>query len=326
MVPQYIHEAQAWGTATGWWPDGTVLGQAAPGVPDIDSVFHEHSPVSFAERGIKIDVPVLFRQGISDTLFNLNQGIHLLQDAVTDEAQEQSYLVGYNGGHVLPSVFPAGTASGSDACSPGNFTELTIRFFQQAFSGQSTEGLLPERYNLTTADGSKCISLGNFKGGETFEVDLTGTGNTVTTTGLGAPLHIPVTTGPITVTGIPTLEGTVTALGIDSRAFFGLSMGTSPADAAVITNNLMPLREPLPVAGAGFEIELPGVAVEVPEGETLFLTITPVSDMSIYHGSRTPGGLVLSGLELSLPAPKGCGPPEGKGPKNGHEISCGPKR
>jgi alpha-beta hydrolase superfamily lysophospholipase len=325
MVPQFIHEAQAWGTATGWWPDGTVLGQPAPGVPDIDSVFHEHSPIAFAERDIRIDVPVLFRQGISDNLFNLNQGIHLLQDAVTDEAQEESYLVGYNGGHALPNVLPRGSSGGSDACSPGSFTELSIQFFQRVFSQQSTSGLLPERYNLTTADGSRCLSLGNFKGGETFPVDLTGTGNTVTTTGLGAPLHVPVTTGPITVTGIPTLSGTATALGIDSRAFFGLSMGTSPADAVVITNNLMPLRLPLPVADEAFEIELPGVAVEVPEGQTLFLTITPVSDMSIYHGSRTPGGLVLAGLELDLPAPKGCGPPEGKGPKDGRAIPCGPK-
>jgi len=288
-------------------------------------VFHEHSPIAFAERDIRIDVPVLFRQGISDNLFNLNQGIHLLQDAVTDEAQEESYLVGYNGGHALPNVLPRGSSGGSDACSPGSFTELSIQFFQRVFSQQSTSGLLPERYNLTTADGSRCLSLGNFKGGETFPVDLTGTGNTVTTTGLGAPLHVPVTTGPITVTGIPTLSGTATALGIDSRAFFGLSMGTSPADAVVITNNLMPLRLPLPVADEAFEIELPGVAVEVPEGQTLFLTITPVSDMSIYHGSRTPGGLVLAGLELDLPAPKGCGPPEGKGPKDGRAIPCGPK-
>ena len=27
MVPQYIHEANAWGTATGQWPDGTVYGE-----------------------------------------------------------------------------------------------------------------------------------------------------------------------------------------------------------------------------------------------------------------------------------------------------------
>lgn len=325
MVPQYIHEAQAWGTATGWWPDGTILGQKVAGVPDIDSEFHKHSPVAFAERGIKIDVPVLFRQGISDNLFNLNQGIHLLQDAVTDEAQEQSYLVGYNGGHALPNVVPAGSSGGSDACSPGSFTKLSIQFFQQIFSGQSTSGLLPDRYNLTTADGSKCLSFDSFKAGSTFPVSLAG-GNTISTSGLGAPLHIPITSEPITVTGIPTLKGSVTALGIDSRAFFGLSLGSSPADARVITNNLMPLRRPLPVTGSDFEIELPGVAVEMPEGKTLFLTITPVSDMFVYHGSRAPGALVLSGLEVNLPSPTGCGPPIGKGPKNGHEISCGPKR
>ncbi|MGH2754132.1 MAG: peptidase S15, partial [Actinomycetota bacterium] len=87
----------------------------------------------------------------------------------------------------------------------------------------------------------------------------------------------------------------------DGRAFFGLSVGTTPADAAVIQNNLMPLRQILPTAGAKFKIELPGVAVEIPEGQSLFLTISPVSDMYFGHGSRTPAAMVLSDLALSLP-------------------------
>ena len=323
-VPQHIHESQAWGSATGLWPDGTVLGQSVPGVPDIDSVFHTNSPVGFVDQGIRINVPVLLRQGISDNLFNLNQGLHIFNKAVTDEARDQSYLIGYNGGHVLPNVLPAGTAGGSDACSPGSFTELSIQFFQRVFSGQSTDGLLPERYNLTTLDGSKCLSLENFKGGTTFSVGSP-VGPIATPTAGGPPQHWPITTGPITVTGIPTLSGGVAAAAVEGRAFFGLSVGTSPADATVIANNLMPLRQILPTPGTAFEIELPGVAVEVPEGETLFLTISPVSDMSVAHGSRTPGALVLSDLEVHLPAPKGCGPPEGKGPKDGRTVPCGPK-
>ena len=303
MLPQYVHEANAWGTATGQWPDGTVFGQPAPGVPDLDSEFHKHSPVAFAERGVKIDVPVLFRQGTTDTLFNLNQGIHLFDDALTKKARKQSYLIAYNGGHVLPQVWPPGTAGGSDACSPDGFTATTIEFFSRVFGGTSTKGLLPAPYNFTSADGTECFNFESFNSSLTASPSLGGSGTTISTTGLGAPLHLDVANGPLTVTGIPTLSGTVAALGLDSRAFFALSVGTSPADARIVQNNVMPLREILPTTGVPFEIELPGVAIEIPEGQKLFLMISPMSDMFAATGSKPPGAVVLSDLELTVPQP-----------------------
>lgn len=301
MVPQFIHEAFAWGSASGQWPDGTAYGQPVAGVPDIDRVFHRHSPVWYAERGIRIDVPVLLRQGISDNLFNLNQGIHIFDDAVTDRARGQSYLVGYNGGHVLPSVLPASTATAGDACS-GDFTKLTIRFFRRVFAGATTDGLLPGRYNLTTADGSECLSFDRHPKRESLKVDPTGTGEMIATAGLGAPLNVPLVEGPITVTGIPRLSGDLSAAGLDARAFFALAVGTTPGDARIVQNNVMPLRRAQPVMDGRFRIELPGVALTVPEGQSLFLTISPVYDMSFGHGSRVPGGFLLGGLEVSLPA------------------------
>jgi hypothetical protein len=60
-----------------------------------------------------------------------------------------------------------------------------------------------------------------------------------------------------------------------------------------------------------FEIELPGIAAEVPEGKNLYLTVTPVSDLFFGHASRTPGALVLSDVELTLPTPA-CKGPKGK--------------
>ncbi len=80
-------------------------------------------------------------------------------------------------------------------------------------------------------------------------------------------------------------------------------MGTTPTTATVIDNNLMPLRQILPGVDVPFEIELPGIAVDVPEGQTLYLTITPFSDMFFGHGSRPPGALALSGLAVNLPSP-----------------------
>ena len=116
-------------------------------------------------------------------------------------------------------------------------------------------------------------------------------------------MNIPVAEGPITIAGIPTLQGKVTTAGVDARAFFGLAMGTSPADAAVIQNNLMPLHRMLPGQDEKFSIELPGVVAEIPEGQSLFLTVSPVSDMYFGHASRTPGAMVLSDVKLTLPQP-----------------------
>lgn len=333
MLPQYVHEGFAWGVSTGQWPDGTLYGQTVPGAPNLDAEFHKHGPVFFAERGIKIDIPVLLRQGTSDNLFNLNEGIHIFEKALTREAQEDSLFIAYNGGHALPNALPAGTAAGGDACST-DFTQLRIAFFRAAFAGQDTASLLPARYNMTTVDGQGCLRLGDLDGRERFDVALLG-GEVVTTAGAGAPLHVPVTDGPITVAGIPTLRGEVTNVGLDSRAFFALSMGTSPADAKVIQNNMMPLRRVLPSDGARFEIELPGVVAEIPQGQRLFLTVSPVSDMSFGHSSRTPAPMILSDLVLEVPVPgsggdgdeaKRCGPPEGKGgDKQQGSDNCGGK-
>ena len=302
-VPQFIHEGFAWGSTTGQWPDGTLYGQPIPGAPDLDSVFHKHGPIAFVEKGIRINVPVLLRQGISDNLFNLNQGLKIFDKAVTDGARDQSYFIGYNGGHALPNAVPAGTSAGSDGCSPDGFTRLTIDFFTRVFAGRSTDGLLPQRYNFTTADGEQCLSMDQVDASKPIDVELQGSKTFAVTVGAGAPIHVPIAAGPVTVAGIPTLKGKVTSTGLDGRAFFGLAIGSTPADAQVIQNNLMPLRQLMPGMDQRFAIELAGIAVEVPEGQSLFLTISPVSDMYAGHGSRVPAALVLDGLTVTLQGP-----------------------
>jgi len=310
MVPNFIHEAFAWGTATGQWPDGTLYGQRVPGAPNIDKVFHKHSPVAFVEKGIKIDVPVLVRQGTSDNLFNLNEGLKLFQNAVTDKARSQSLFVAYNGGHAFPNVLPPGEPAtfqlggGVDACSPkGDFDKLTIEFFKRVFADRDTADLMPARYNLTALDGETCLSRNSLRA-KAIHFDPLGTGSVPTSAGAGAPIHLPIQEGPLVVTGIPRLRGVVASTDIDGRAFFGLSIGKTPADARVIQNNVLPLRQLMPTPSARFDIELPGVAARVPDGESLFLTISPVSDMYFGHGSRTPAAMLLSDLDLTLPASK----------------------
>ena len=309
MLPQYVHVGNAWGASTGQWPDGTIYGEKVEGVPDLDSEFHKHSPVAFVEKGHRINIPMLLRQGTSDNLFNLNQGLQIFDRALSGAARSRSHFVSFNGGHALPNALPPGAPSdvqlggGVDACS-GDWTKLRITFFKTAFAGGNSGKILPARYNFTDLNSEDCTRTNSFKKSTTKVAALAGD-STVSTTGLGAPLFLEANEGPVSVTGVPTLAGRLSAVGLDSRAFFGLAVGTSPVDARVVQNNLMPLRQVMPVTDKKFKIELPGVAVNVPEGQSLFLVITPESDMYFGHSSKPPGGLVLSELELGLVHPKG---------------------
>jgi len=300
-LPEYVHHAFAYGTATGQWPDGTV---PDPAVPNLDAEFHEHGPVGFVDRGVQLDVPALIRQGASDNLFNLNQGLHNFSRTLTDDARADSLFVGFNGGHVLPNALPAAAAAGGDPCSDasasGGWEQLTRDFYRAAFNGGDTTALLPTQYNFATMDGS-CLAVEAL---DEVLVDLPGS-LTATTSGAGVPQHVEVADGPLTLSGIPTLDADVTSIGADQRVFLALSVGTSALDATVVQNNVLPLHELLPVVGERHEgIELPGIAVEVAEGEKLFLTVSPVSDMFPGHGStRTPGVVLLENLTLHLPVP-----------------------
>ena len=62
----------------------------------------------------------------------------------------------------------------------------------------------------------------------------------------------------------------------------------------------MPLREQQVVHGVRRSIELPGVAVDVPAGKSLFLTVSPVADMYDGQNGRVPSALTLTQATLSL--------------------------
>jgi ABC-2 type transport system ATP-binding protein len=298
-LPPYVHQAFVFGATTGQWPDGTV-----PGMPNMEAKFFEHGPSGHVAAGRTLDIPVLIGQGLTDNLFNLNQGWKNLEQALTPAARKKSLFVGYNGGHALPNVLPLGTTGGGDACSgPGGFAALRARFFDTVREGGNPGKLLPARYNMSTQSG-ECIRTERLDERRPFAagVDAQVTTGTLTTTGAGAPQQHLVAQGPLTLSGVPTVEADVTSAGIDQRVFFALSVGTSPANATVVQNNVMPLRELTPVVQQRRTIELPGIAVKVPQGSNVYLTISPVSDMFAGHGSiRTPGVVGLEDMKVHLP-------------------------
>ena len=310
-LPPYIHEGFAEMMATGNIPAG-IKGQ-----------FASHAPRYFTDRGTRLDIPVLFRQGISDNLFNLNQGLANFANMLTDSARARSRLIGFNGGHALPSVVPPGNrqnsiardpsggvsadptasfAEGPDACSgKGGFIAREIEFFDSVLKGHGKrtghgQTSIQHAYNLTTDDGSRCLRFDRLPATRAVPVPLT-----VSTTGGGAPQYVPIRTGPVTVAGIPHLRATMTAAGVDTRVFLGLAVGTTPADATLVDNNVLPLRSALPAISQAVRADLPGVAVIVPPGKNLYLVVTPVVDQFALHGSRTPGAVVLQDAVVELP-------------------------
>ena len=294
--PQEVHKGFAYAAATGDWPHGQD-----PLAPNLDAFFEKNGPSWHVSEGRQLNIPTLVYQGATDNLFNLNQGLKNFNRALTWRARSRSVFVGYNGGHALPSVIPPGTQAAGDPCAPvitGNpeasYDDVARNFFRESLKHEAAGIGARGRYYLAT-QGGKCISGRNVSADTELPlVDL------LIPSGAGVPQSTLVAEGPVTVAGIPHLTTNVTTTGLDTRVFLALSVGSSPTNARIVQNNMMPLHERAPVAGANRSIELPGVVVEVPEGQNLYLTVSPLSDMSFAHGSRTPGLVALENSILSL--------------------------
>jgi pimeloyl-ACP methyl ester carboxylesterase len=293
-LPPSVTAASAYGLATGLWPDGTV-----PGVENMDAFFEKNGPKWNVEQGRVLNIPVLFGQGITDTLFPLYQGLQNWAKAITPAARKESIFIGYNGGHVLPNAFPYTPAVSGDPCSKelagDNFTALTIRFFDEQLKHKRTGLTGYGQLHLATA-GNTCTTIDSPKPTKSYDV-----GTVATTEGAGVPIAYKVADGPISIAGTSYLSGTMTAAGVNNRAFYGLAVGTSPADAQLVQGNVLPVNELTPVAGEERTIELPSVAVNVPKGQSLYVLATPVSDAFPSFGSRTPGAIVLQDATVKLP-------------------------
>ncbi|HSE09258.1 MAG TPA: CocE/NonD family hydrolase [Nocardioidaceae bacterium] len=293
-LPPEVLLALGQGAATGFWPEGEV-----PGAANMTKFFEKNGPAWHIAHGRRLDIPVLMGQGATDTLFPLDQGLKNFRRALTPRARRQSIFVGYNGGHVLPAAFPQAVGAAGDPCSKhlagGSFSDLALRFFTEKLKGRRTGLRGFGRYHLATA-GAACTTVRSVRADRRYEV-----GTVATSEAGGAPLAFKVADGPLRVAGTPWLSGLMTAAGVNNRAFYGLAVGTSPLDARLVQNNVLPILELEPVLGESRRIELPSVAVDVPAGESLFVLATPVSDTFAGMGSRTPGAVVLENAVVDLP-------------------------
>jgi ABC-2 type transport system ATP-binding protein len=293
-LPQQVLTAFAEGAATGTWPDGS-----SPTGTNLNPFFEKNGPKWHVDHGRRLDIPVLFGQGTTDSLFPLEQGLQNWKKSITRRSRAHSIFVAYNGGHVLPAAMPQGIDVTSDPCSKklagGTFEDLSLRFFDEQIKHRHTGLQGYGRYHLATPD-STCTTVDSVDPTKAFPVGTVATPETG-----GAPLSYEIVKGPIRIAGSSYLTGTLTALGANNRAFYGLAVGTTPADAHLVQNNVLPLNEPAPVTGEERRVALPSVAIDVPAGQSLYILATPISDTFVGMGSRTPGAVILEDTVLHLP-------------------------
>ena len=294
-----IEESLVEAVATNDWPDGS-----GPSGVDLDRYFQRNGPRWHTRHGRRLGIPALFGQGTTDSLFNLQQGLDNWSYALTARARRQSIFVGYNGGHVIPSVVPLGQAPTSDPCSRklagSDFTALTLRFFAEQLRHRDRDLRGYGRYHLATPDDS-CTTVRSVAPDARRRVE--GPVATPAVAAAGTSVSYPLTggDGPLRIAGSAHLTGDVTTLGPDNRAFYGLAVGTSPADAELVQNNVYPLRINRAVTDRRIRVELPAVAVDVPEGQSLFLVASAVSQDFGGMSSRTPAAVVLDDTVVHLP-------------------------
>ena len=280
-----IYKALVEGVRDRQWPDGSI-----PGTENLNEFFEKNGPRWHIRHGRKLDIPVLFGQGMTDGLFNAQQGLDnwRTRDHRARPAR-QSIFVGYNGGHVLPAVFPQGVNVTSDPCSKqlagGDFPALTLRFFDEQLKGKDDRphGLQP----AAPGDARQQVRDRPLRPREQV-VRRRARSSPPTTAGV--PTVTEIAAGPIRVAGLPHVTAKVTSSSVGLADLLRprgrhqrgrRQAGPEQRDAAARAD---PGHRRCPG-----RFTLPAVAVDVPAGQTLFLLATPVSDTVRRHGQPPPG-------------------------------------
>ncbi len=110
--PAEVYKALAEGAATGSWPDGSI-----PGTETWTRSSRRTAQLA-RRAGPRLDIPVLFGQGTTDTLFPLHQGLHELARRRSPRGPASTASSSATtAATCCPRVFPPGVRVSSDPCS-----------------------------------------------------------------------------------------------------------------------------------------------------------------------------------------------------------------
>ena len=196
---------------------------------------------------------MLFGQGMTDSLFNAAAGAGQLapRDHQARPARRASSSA-TTAATCCPPCSPQGVNVTSDPCSKqlagGDFQALSLRFFDEQLKHKTT-GLTGYRRLHLATPGSKCLTVTSDRPTQVVRHRH----------GRHAdhrrrPPRHQDRPGPIAVAGSPYVTANVTSVGVDTRIFYGLAVGTNAADAKLVQNNVLPLREVDPGHRAGHDV------------------------------------------------------------------------
>ena len=287
-LPHNIYKALVEGAATGTWPDGSV-----PGTENLDEFFKQNGPKWHVDHGRKLDIPVLFGQGTTDSLFNLQQGLTNWRTAITDRARKHSIFVGYNGGHVLPAVFPQGVDVTSDPCSEklagGDFRAAVDPVLRRAAQGQRHRAAAATASSTSpppTAPARRSRSAAPDTDGRPRHGGQPGRGRrrrSPTRSRPGRSASPVRRTSPAKLTAHP---GQPRLLRPRRRHLAGRRAPRAEQRDAAQRHRARRRRRRCASS-------CPAVAVDVPEGQSLYLLVSAVSDTFVGMSSRAPGVVLL---------------------------------
>lgn len=291
-----FHAGFAWATATNELPAGQVPGV----VPDLVKEFNEASPSSYPGA---IDKPTLLIQGMTDSLFPLGQAVS--NYGLIGETGAPVALYTHRGGHLAPGgvqyVGPVQAGfqaeAGPSAC--GDLTELQIAWHLEYLLEVPSWGR--PSVCLSLQDGSDLTADAFPLPNTTWAPTSAGT-IAVPQLPVGALVDLPLMTLDVdaAVAGIPRLAGTVTSPA-DGIAFFALKATLPDGSWFKLDDQVMPMRWKDSPVGEDFEIDLKGVAVALPAGTSLSLSVGNWDPLFFGNAGRVPGAVVLEDLTVTLP-------------------------
>ena len=192
----------------------------------------KNGPAWHVPQGRRLDIPVLFGQGTTDTLFHLQQGLQQLAHRAHARARKHSIFVGYNGGHVLPAVFPQGVDVASDPCSKklagGDFRGAVAPVLRREAQGQEDRAQRLRPAATSRPRAARCTTVrrrpaghgGRPRHGRRHDRPP------------APPLATEVADGPDPDRRVVVPHRRRDPSALDNRAFYGLAVGTSPARRA----------------------------------------------------------------------------------------------